>query len=468
MRVLLIQPGLPGGINIVPQCAPPMGLMYIASYLRASRPKDEIKILDLQVNRMPPHEAGRLAAQYKPDVTGITSMSVHAPVAHEIALHVKSAHPSTTVVLGGPYSVSAPEVILRDKNVDAVAPGEGEQTFLEFVQALESKSGFDDIPGLWIRNRDGEASPTGTRPYISDLDSLPLPARDLIDIEKFYEFDVLTQNDMRAHREYTTIFTSRACPYRCIFCHNIFGKKFRARSAENVLAEMESLYRSPGIREFHIIDDCFNLETKRAMEIMDGILKRGLKIRMAFPNGIRADKLPDELLDLMRRAGVYKMNFGIESGSARIQKLIHKHLNLETLKDAVERADRRGIITHGFFMLGFPGETEEEMNETIKFACSSKLMMAGFNLVTPYPNTELHEVAKQMGYLKKFDGHEGCYTDAGTNMSATSHEKLVELHRKAYRRFYLNPVRMAKIAWRIPHKSDLYRALRAQLKIKFF
>jgi hypothetical protein len=170
----------------------------------------------------------------------------------------------------------------------------------------------------------------------------------------------------------------------------------------------------------------------------------------------------------MRRAGVYKMNFGIEAGSARIQKLIHKNLDLNILLDAIARADRKGIVTHGFFMLGFPTETEEEMLETIEFASSSKLMMAGFFFVNPYPNTELYNMAKEMGKCADFEGYEACYSDAGVNISAVSDEKLREMGRTAYRRFYINPVRMAKIAWRIPHKTDLLRALKAQVKVKFF
>lgn len=467
MKILLIQPGLPKNLKMAPQCAPPMGLMCLAAYLRENRPQDTIRILDMQVNWLEPEDIAKDIIHFSPDVVGITSMSVHAPVMHKIASLVKSRLPKSVIIVGGPHAAAAPENILKDENIDAVAPGEGEITFLEFVNAVEKEESLENIAGLVLR-KNGSFLMTHPRPFIEDLDSLPYPARDLIEMDKFFDYNVFGQNDMRAHRRYTTIFTSRACPYRCIYCHNIFGKKFRARSANGVLKEMEMLYHQYGIREFHINDDCFNLDIERAMAVFEGILDRKWKIHIAFPNGIRADKLPDKLLNLMKKAGVYKMNVGVESGSERIQKLIRKNLNLNELRDAVARADFRGIITHGFFMLGFPTETEEEMMQTINFACSSALTMAGFFFVNPYPNTELYRIGREMGRVSHFEGYEGCYTDVAVNLSEVSTKRLEQLLHLAYRKFYLNPARMAKIAWRIPHKMDLYRSLKAQLLIKFF
>jgi radical SAM superfamily enzyme YgiQ (UPF0313 family) len=170
----------------------------------------------------------------------------------------------------------------------------------------------------------------------------------------------------------------------------------------------------------------------------------------------------------MRRAGVYKMNFGIESGSKRIQELIRKNLNLKIVTSAIDRADHMGFITHGFFMIGFPTETRDEILQTIEMACSSRLTMAGFFFVTPYPNTALYDMAISQGWCPpELIGDEGCYSDVGVNLSKVPNDELKRLHRYAYRRFYLNPVRMSRLAWRLPRKRDLWDVFLAHLKVKF-
>ncbi len=468
MKTLFVRPDLPGGLNIVPQSAPPLGLMYMASYLLRARSTDEVRIIDCTVDRFGPADVGRTARSFGPDVVGISAMSIHAPVLHEIAGHVKRELPDATVVAGGPYAAATPERVLADPNVDIAVPGEGEATFLELVEALEKRRPLDEVPGLILRDGVGDLVQTAMREPIVDLDSLPLPAWNLAGIDKFFPYRVLTQNNIRAHPKYTTIFTSRACPYRCIYCHNIFGKRFRARSTSNVLEEISILYNRYGIREFHIIDDCFNLNIDRAQEIMQGIVDMGWDIKIAFPNGIRVDRLPEDLLQLMHRAGVYKMNFGIESGAKRIQALMQKNLDLGLTKNAIDRADRRGFITHGFFMIGFPTETLAEMIETVEFACSSRLMMAGFFFVNPYPNTALYEMAISNGRCPPdVVGDEGCFSDVGVNLTAASDDELGRMLHRAYRRFYLDPARMVRLLRRLPRKLDFWEQFLAHWRVKF-
>lgn len=468
MRILLTRPDLPAGLNIVPQSAPPMGLMYLASYLLRDRPHDQLRLIDCVVDRQPPADIARAAASFKPDIIGISAMSIHAPVMHEIAKFARKELPDAAIIVGGPHAAASPNDILADPNITAAAVGEGEATFLDFVNSIENKRDLKNVAGLVLRGEAGKIIYTTEREPIQDLDSIPLPAWDMVGIEKFFDFKVLTQNNIRAHYKFTTIFTSRACPYRCFYCHNIFGKKFRARSVANVLDEMSILHDKYGIREFHLIDDCFNLDLERAREIMQAIIDRKWKIWMAFPNGIRADRLPDDFLEVMRRAGVYKMNFGIESGTKRIQALMNKNLDLSMVKNAIDRADRAGFVTHGFFMIGFPTETRAEMIETVEFACSSRLTMAGFFFVQPFPNTQLFNMAVSLGRrLPDVTGAEGCFSDVGVNLSAVGDEELNKIQRIAYRRFFMDPSRMLRLFTYLPRKMDFLEQFIAQWKVKF-
>ncbi len=176
------------------------------------------------------------------------------------------------------------------------------------------------------------------------------------------------------------IFTSRGCPFGCIYCHNVFGKKFRARSAENVLDELSMLKREYNIGEIEIIDDCFNIDLSRAKEIARGIIDRKLDIAISFPNGIRADHMDKELVDLLKEAGTYRVYYAVETASPRLQKLIRKNVDLDRPKEIVDYTAAQGIMTCGFFMMGFPTETEEEIRMTIDYACRSKFHQVLFSM----------------------------------------------------------------------------------------
>ncbi len=169
----------------------------------------------------------------------------------------------------------------------------------------------------------------------------------------------------------------------------------------------------------------------------------------------------------MVRAGVYAANFGIESGSARIQKLIKKGLSLDAIADGIRRAAARGIFTHGFFMLGFPGETEAEMMETIEFACSTDLHTAGFALLSPFPGSEVHRMAEAAGKTISFDPDDTSYQRVSCNLSATSDETLAKMHKLAHRRFYASPKRLCRIIATMPHATDFFRVGLRHVRLKF-
>jgi anaerobic magnesium-protoporphyrin IX monomethyl ester cyclase len=465
-RILLIESGVERPRNFVYQAYPPHGLMYLASYLRKVQPEHEIKILDLMIERCRAEDRADLIRDFSPEIVGIHAMNFQASSLHRTAALVKSLTPHAVLFAGGPYPTAEPEVVLKDRNVDAAVLGEGELTFAELVARASNGGEISGLPGTVTRGN-GDAVHGPDREFISDLDSLPFPAWDMVDLSSYFSDRVLNQNDIRWRREITTIFTSRACPYQCIYCHNIFGKKFRTRRPEKVMAEIEALHKDYGISEFHIIDDCFNCNEARAKDILRLIIASGLDIKLAFPNGVRGDKIDDEMLDLLVRAGTYKINFGIESGSADVQKLIRKGLNLARIKKTIAAVDRAGIFIHGFFMLGFPGETEAQIRDTINFACQSRLHTAGFALLSPFPGTEVHRIASARNIPIHYDPEDTSYSRLSANLSAVPDRRLIRLHRLAHWNFYFSLRRVLRILKAMPRKRDFFRVALAHFWLKF-
>jgi radical SAM superfamily enzyme YgiQ (UPF0313 family) len=466
MKILLIESGVTALERFVYACYPPHGLMYIASWVRRNRPQHELVLFDMMAERARPDAVDAVLKSFSPDLVAIHAMTFQASCMHALAARVKAWDPQCTVAVGGPHASAAPELVVADDNIDVAGVGEGEVTFLELVDRIEAGEDLAGTAGAVVK-RDGKTVLGPEREFISDLDAIPFPAWDMIDPSRYFTDVMLNQNDITCRRQVAPIFSSRACPFGCTFCHHIFGKKFRARSVENVLAEMEELSHRYGIREFHLIDDCFNLRIKQAIGFFTAVLDRGLDLKFAFPNGVRADRLPDELLDVMKKAGVYKINLGVESGSPRVQKMVKKNLSLDAVRDGISRTAARRIFTHGFFMLGFPDETEAEMCETIDFACSSDLHTAGFAILSPFPGTEVYRVARETGKEVKFDPDDTSYQRITSNLSAVDDRTLLRIHKLAHRKFYGSPRRLYRILTTMPHPSDMVKVGIKHFRLKF-
>jgi anaerobic magnesium-protoporphyrin IX monomethyl ester cyclase len=304
----------------------------------------------------------------------------------------------------------------------------------------------------------------GTIPFIDDLDALPFPAYDLIDVRKYWPLQSMQQ--LPPHK-YLSLFSTRGCPCKCTYCHAVFGKRFRACSAERVVAEIEHYVRTFGVSDYEFIDDIFNFDRKRVLEVCDLIAKRNLKLRINFPNGVRTDALTEEVLDALVGAGLYHSAFALESGSPRMQQLMRKHMDIDKFLRGVKWATDRGVYAHGFAMLGFPTETAEDMEMTVEVACHSRLHSASFFTVIPFPGTELYatvarhtpEKLKDIDY-NYYSG--GDYAGSRLNLSAVPDEVLFGYQREAWRRFYMNPRRLARIVrdypkpWFIPYYLPAY------------
>jgi radical SAM superfamily enzyme YgiQ (UPF0313 family) len=436
-----------------------MGILYIAGYLKNALPDLEIEIIDLRQKTVTDNDIADIIKKSAPDIVGISAVSMEANLVHSMIKVVKSVNIEIKVIIGGPYATSLSTRAVTDKNVYCCVIGEGEATALEVIKLIKEGSTFDlsTIKGI-AYSKDGEYFKTLRREYIEDLDSIPMPAYDLIEISDYFR-DFGTHSGFQAHREYSSIFSSRGCPYKCSYCHDIFGKKIRYHSAERILDEIKILYNKYGVREIHIEDDSFNINKERVKKIFNMIIDEGLKIKISFPNGIRVDHVNEEILDLFTKVGVYKLAYGIETASPNIQKDINKNLDLELAKKNIKLTADRGIVTQAFFMLGFLGETMKELKSTIKYAASSDLHMASFSFVIPQPGTPLYYQAIDAGFkFNNLDTDQLNPGDTEINISAVSIEELHLMRRAAYRKFYLNPVRMWRLYKVTPKKTVLFKS----------
>jgi anaerobic magnesium-protoporphyrin IX monomethyl ester cyclase len=330
--------------------------------------------------------------------------------------------------------------VLEDGSFDYAVAGEGEETFLELLNALESNQPLERISGLMLRV-DGKPRLVGVRPPKQEIDELEIDWP-LLDPEKYFGSRMRnSENTLKHSSRLLPVFTSRGCPYNCYFCHNLFGKKFRARSVDHVLSEIDFLVREYGVEELEIIDDSFNLDAKRGKEILKKIAGRDYQLWLSFPNGIRADLMDEEFLDLMKAAGTYRVDYAIESANPERQIEMKKRLDLKRVKWTIEQTYQRGIMAAGYFILGFPGETEEEMKTTIDFALKSKLQIASFFHLNPFPGTALTESDEKLRALSRKISLAD-YSTMTMNLSAVSDQRLKDFRKSAYRKFYFSPFRI--------------------------
>jgi radical SAM superfamily enzyme YgiQ (UPF0313 family) len=435
----------------------PLGIMMVAAVAREHGHGD-LHIVDMKVEGWTPEECGAALVELRPDVVGLSAMTYEAGCMHEVAAEVKRLLPEAVVICGGPHPSVASDDVMRDGNVDYVVRGEGELIFADLLDALERGERTWDAPedapvGIDYRAPDGTVVRTPDRTPPDDLSALPFPAWDLIDHAKYYT--VPRGGVIYAHQEFATMFSSRACPWRCTYCHNSYGKAFRERSAEHVLAEIDLLVEEHGVKELVFMDDIFNFRPERAKAIARGLIERDYDLALTFPNGFRGDILDEELVTLLRRAGMYRCMIAVESAVPRIQKVMKKNLKIERVRRIVDFTARQGVMVHGAFMLGFPSETEEEMRSTVDWAASSSFHTAAFFRVIPFKGTELFRQVEDAGYELPTDWSAYEPYQSDINLSEVPEQRILTLRKSAYRRFYASPRRLWRIFKLIPNKRSM-------------
>ncbi len=423
----------------------PLGLMYLAAAVKSQYPEIESRIVDLKVSGGPGALEPLLAERY--DMAAVSALSVHADELRSAALAIRARQPECMIVAGGPHATCFPEQVLQ--YADAVVCGEGEKPFTSLARAVLAGEPFDSIAAVFTDPR----ACGSERSFIQNPDDIPFPAWELIDntpYERHSSFSIL------GRRRYMSLFTSRACPYGCVYCHSIFGRGYRPRSAENVVAEIREINARFGIVDFDILDDAFNINRARVVEICELLLAGKTRFELAFPNGLRSDLLDEDLLKLLRQAGTKYISFAIESASPRMQRAINKNLDIARASAAIRVAASLGIFCNGYFMLGFPGESGEEIDTTVRFAVKSPLHTAHFLKVTPFERTPLYEGLPD-DMKKVLSEHPGMlrYGDRSFNLSDVPNEEFNAKLRRAMRVFYLNPLRMWRLLAAHPHKWNI-------------
>lgn len=439
--------------------AQPLGLMYLASAIRKEFDrKYNIKIVDMKLHNMPLERLRKIISEFSPDIVGCSVCSDEDKCMHEVARITKEFNKDCKVIVGGPHATSYYAEILEDSNIDVAVIGEGERTLIELFRAFEDEIDISKIPGMAFRD-DSRIVFTGFSEFIDNLDSLSFPSWDLIDINAYSRKNIFLMNTMLAGRKYMGIFTSRGCPYGCIYCHNIFGKGFRKRSPENVFREIKELHDRYDVDEIHIFDDIFNLDIQRAKKICDLIINSGIKIKLAFPNALRGDIVDKDLILKLKKAGAYAITYALETASPRLQKLIDKNIDIKRLKEAINFSSELGLLTKCYFMIGFPTETEEEVFQTIKFACSSRLLLASFFIVTVQKATRLFNMTRELYQDFNLDFNRSDYYIANKNYEKFFTFSLSKLQKLAYRRFFLDIRRLIKLFILTPRKYYLIKSV---------
>ncbi|PIQ89627.1 MAG: B12-binding domain-containing radical SAM protein [Candidatus Omnitrophica bacterium CG11_big_fil_rev_8_21_14_0_20_42_13] len=447
MNVLLVSPSQVQVYgNFARPDYPPLGLAYLGAVLEKAG--HDVGIIDVDAERLTDEGFAKKITQGNYGLVGITATTPTFSKALVLAELVKKNSDSFTV-LGGIHATTMPDESIENESIDFIVKGEGELTLLELVRRLQHREDLAGVDGIYYKKA-GRIYKNKDRDLIADLDTLPFPARHLFSKHHYSYPDAL-------FKEAFPIMTSRGCPANCSYCdaRKIFSRKFRVRSAKNVVDEIEHLAKKYGAREIHIWDDNFTTQKNRVFQIRDEIKKRKLNIKFAFPNGIRADYVDKEVLRALGDMGAYSIAFGVESGNQGVLDHINKNTTLAKIETAFRCAKEAGLETWGFFMIGLPSETKDTINDTISFAISLNPDVAKFHILKPFPGTDAYgELSRQGLIIDNNLDHYGIHTPPVHRLPGLSPDDLLNLQKEAYKRFYLRPHIFLKQIFRL---KSLYR-----------
>ena len=372
MRVALIAPPYP--LEEAP--SPPLGLCYIAAVCIASGA--EVAIIDYIVSRYTPEKLHKALDSFKPDVVGTTAVTMNFRTAADILREAKRHNPSLITMIGGPHTTFDFQNTLNEyPEIDIVIMGEGEQTIAELLPVIEDRASWSKVKGISFR-KDGEVVITKSQELIENLDELPLPARHLLPISRYQALGFPV-----------SIITSRGCPNQCIFClgRRMVGYKVRYRSTAKVVDEIEHLL-SYGIDRINIADDIFTANKERVKELCGEIKRRN--ISFGWSAFSRVNTVDLETLITMHEAGCDSISFGIESGNPEMLKRVKKGITLNQARNAIRYCKEAGISPHASFMVGLPGENQQTLEDSSKFAQELNIDY-GYHLLAPFPGTTIRE-----------------------------------------------------------------------------
>ena len=378
----------------------PLGLGYIAQVLLDEGHR--VRVMDINAHRWSPEEVVEQLGQAHYDVAGITGMVTEFPAVNWLCRMIKVQKPAAPIILGGGLPTAFPRLVLEKTPADIAVVGEGEVTIAELARGLAAGTSLSEVKGIWFRDQ-GQLRATEPRELIEDLDILPLPARHLFPMERYMQNPVTYLRMFDPHVVSTNMVSSRGCPYQCSYCfHGLWGNRFRARSASNVVMEMRALREKYGITGIFFMDDTFVLDRKRLLAICDQLIHQDLGIIWVASG--RVNLMDEQMLSRMRSAGCRAVIYGIESGSQVILNEMRKGVQVAQASQAILDTWRAGILPVGYLMIGMPSETHETVAETVRF-CRETGLVSRFSFATPFPGTELYAQAQEMGLIKTEDAN---------------------------------------------------------------
>lgn len=385
MDILLITPP-----RQVPQQAdfPPIGLAYIASFLK----KEGIIAEVVDAAAFSLVKLAKILGDKSPSIVGVTCWTQERGQSFKVAKLVHEILPTANIIFGGHHPTALPHSIFVHSFIDAVVIGEGEQTMLELVRAILDGGDLSKVRGI-VYSHDGNISVTEPREFITDLDTLPYPSYSDFNLNRY-----LGIPDIKGKA--ASIMTSRGCPYQCVFCSagSFWKKKWRARSPNNVLGEIEILYHKYKIKNFSFFDDNFTVKKERAINICKGILERKLDINWVASSHV--SQIDEDLLSWMKKSGCFRIDFGIESGSPIVLRNIEKCQTVSQIEHTFRIVHKAGIKPRAYLVVGCPGETKETIDETL--ALMKKIHpydSRTAEIILVFPGTRLYELVKERGLL---------------------------------------------------------------------
>ncbi len=453
MKILLVQPPfLEKNITSVIKYAP-MGLLALAAYLRGKKPDILLEIFDANVqDNYSLEDIIKYVLSYEPHILGLSSMTINIKSALTIAAEVKKNKPNIIVVFGGIHPTVEPKSVLAHPAVDFIVIGEGEITCDELLKNIDKPEKYALIDGLGYKEN-GQPIINKRRDLIKNLDELPIPAYDLIKIEKY-------RSPYTSRTPFVSVIRSRGCPFRCIFCgvQNMFGRIYRVQSPIRTIKEIDYLTNKFKVREIGFKDSEFVINVNNVNELCDRLIEK--KYDLIWSCNARVNTTDFTLYQKKHQAGCHTISFGVESGDEEILKNLKKDITLKQAREAVSAAKKAGIKVSVNFMLGNPGETKETIAKTIKFAKDLKPDYVNFGFATPFPGTELREVALKNNWLIDKDPTAANYLKLSMNATNLSNDELGKEVNKAYFQFYFRPSYLLKRLTMLNNKDELVTSLK--------
>lgn len=433
---------------------PPMGPAYIAAVLQANG--IEVRIIDAKSLNLSLEKTVSRVVEEEPDFVGVTVFTSQLTSALDTCRKVKELCPLAKTVVGGPHiHPQQEEVIEKYGFIDFAIRGEGEVTMLELVDAISNGADLRKVKGITFREGE-DIVVTPNRPFIDDLDTLPFPARDLLPNEVY---QVATGS---REQKFTAVTASRGCPFKCHFCSvPRFWPIRRHRSVDNVLDELEDV-KGRGMEFVKFTDEVFGLSKKWTMAFCRGMVERGLSEALGWSCDCRVDTVSEDTLAEMKRANCQAIFYGLEFGNQRILDLAGKRTTLARMHRAVEMTRRVGISPIANFMIGYPGETRETIEETITLARTIGVEGTTFTIVTPFPGSQLCEYCEEHGLLRTKNWEEYNYSQPGKGiikLREVTEQELMNLYEKAHWEFHFRHIRDEVVQELSEYSADAVEAV---------